>query len=63
MSGRGPGTGGGFGSPSSPFSWMTVLAALATVRCRVSLHTWFSLREFRDRFCLLVPKASTNEST
>lgn len=51
------------GLPSRPFWSITVLAAFATAWCRVSLPTWFSLRELRALFCLLVPNASIKEST
>lgn len=49
--------------PSRPFWSMTVLAALATACCRMSLPTWFSLRELKALFCLVVPNASIREST
>lgn len=48
--------------PVTPFVWMISSAALATALFRDSLPTLFILLEFRARFCLVVPKASMQES-
>lgn len=48
--------------PFTPFVSMMFSAALVTVRFKDSLPTLFILLEFRDRFCLVLPKASMQES-
>lgn len=48
--------------PVTPFASMMFSAALATAQFRDSLPTLFILLEFKARFCLVVPKASMQES-
>lgn len=48
--------------PVTPFVSIIFSAALATARFKDSLPTLFILLEFRARFCLVVPKASMQES-
>lgn len=48
--------------PVTPFASIIFSAALATAQFRDSLPTLFILLEFKARFCLVVPKASMQES-
>lgn len=48
--------------PVTPFASIIFSAALATAQLRDSLPTLFILLEFKARFCLVVPKASIQES-
>lgn len=48
--------------PVTPFAFIMFVAAFVTAVFRISLPTAFIRREFRARFCLLVPKASMHKS-